>query len=223
MKRKLTKSAANQVELPQGSYVFSARAPGYTDRTERVQVAGGETRSLEFTLARVPAPPAVAAHGMGDFEDPSAWRKDGDLWVHQGAGFIPYKLSSSGVFTFTVELLKGGNVFHGGRIRWCVQYLDPKNYLLFELDRKNFWAEVVENGKKLEREKAQHDLDKQKAYTIQIEITPDRLVHKIRNGNDWIVLDSFSEPGRNFTQGKFGFLIQGNDEIGITDLKFTAK
>ena len=215
----------NQFELPAGNYVFLAKAPGYADQTERVQVAAGETRSLEFTLARerIPAPVAAPVGGIADFEDASAWKKDGELWVHRGAGFIPYKLPSKGVFTFTVELLKGGNVFRGGRIRWCVQYLDARNYLLFELDRKNFWAEVMEKGKKYERAKTQHDLEKQKAFTVQIDASAERLVHKINNGSEWIVLDSFAEPGRDFTQGKFGFLIQGNDEIGLADFKFTPK
>jgi len=39
-------------------------------------------------------------------------------------------------------------------------------------------------------------------------------------GDQWKVLDTFVEQGRDFTQGKFGFLIQGNDEIAISDFKF---
>jgi len=221
-------AANNQLDLPAGNYVFLAKAPGYTDRTERVQVAAGETHTVELALAReripaVVAPPAAIAGGIGDFEDPSAWKKEGELWVHKGGGFIPYKLPSKGVFEFTVELLKGGSVFRGGRIRWTLQYLDAKNYLLFELDKKNFWAEVVEKGKKLERAKTQHDLEKQKAFTIQIDSSADHLITKVRNGEEWLVLDSFSEPGRDFTKGKFAFLIQGSDEIGVSDFKFTPK
>ena len=98
---------------------------------------------------------AVAKTGdITGFDEPDAWKKDGDVWVHKGGGFVPYKLGPRGVYTFTVELVKGGGVFHGGRIRWCVEYIDSKNYLLFELDKKNFWAEVVEKGKKLERAKS---------------------------------------------------------------------
>jgi hypothetical protein len=49
-------------------------------------------------------------------------------------------------------------------------------------------------------------------------------VHKIKdNGGQWVVLDTFAEPGRNFTNGPFGFLIQGNDEIGISDFSFVPK
>lgn len=215
----------NQIELPPGNYVFSASAPGFTEFTTRVQLAAGENRAVDFTLARErpAAPPPVVASGMAEFENAPSWKKDGDSWIHKGGGFVPYKLPPKGVFTFTAELLKGGGVFRGGQIRWCLQYLDSKNYLLYEMDRKNFWAGVIEKGQRLERVKAPHNLGNLKAFTIQIEVTPDRLVQKVRVGDQWKVLDTFVEPGRDFTQGKFGFLIQGNDEIAISNFKFLPK
>ncbi|HML18580.1 MAG TPA: PEGA domain-containing protein [Bryobacteraceae bacterium] len=215
---------ANQLDLPAGSYIFFAKAPGYVDKIERLQVAAGETRTLEVSLAKEHVAVAAAKNGgIADFEEAGAWKKDGELWVHRGGGFVPYKLGPQGVYTFTVELLHGGNVFKGGRIRWAVQYADAKNYLLYELDKKTFWAEVVEKGKKLERAKTEHGVPNQKAYTVQIEITAEHVVTRIKNGNDWLVLDSFAEPGRNPASGKFGFLIQGNDEIGISDFTFQPK
>jgi hypothetical protein len=217
----------NQFELPPGSYVFSASAPGFVESSTRVQLAAGENREVDFTLARerqaAPPPVVAAPGGMAEFEDAQSWKKDGDNWIHKGGGFVPYKLPPNGVFTFTVQLLKGGGVFRAGQIRWCLQYLDPKNYLLYEMDRKNFWAGVVEKGKRAERVKAPHNLGDQKAFTIQIEVAADHLVTKVRVGDEWKVLDTFAEPGRDFTQGKFGFLIQGNDEIAISDFKFLRK
>ena len=214
---------ANQLDLPAGSYIFFAKAPGYVDNIVRVQVAAGETRTVEVTLAKEHVAAGAKNGGIDDFEEAGAWKKDGELWVHRGGGFVPYKLAPKGVYTFTVELLRGGNVFKGGRIRWAVQYVDAKNYLLYELDKKTFWAEVVEKGKKLERAKTEHGVPNQKAYTIQIEVTPDHVVTRIKNGSDWLVLDSFAEPGRNPASGKFGFLIQGSDEIGISDFTFQPK
>ena len=212
----------NQIELPAGSYAFSASAPGFAESTTRLQLGAGENREVEFTLARErpAAPPPPVARGMAEFEDAPNWKKEGDNWTHKGGGFVPYKLPPKGVFTFTVQLLKGGGVFRAGQIRWCIEYLDPKNYLLYEMDRKNFWAGVLQKGQRLERVKAPHNLGNQKAFTIQIEVTPDRLVQKVRVGDQWKVLDNFVEEGRDFTQGKFGFLIQGNDEIAISDFQF---
>jgi hypothetical protein len=55
-------------------------------------------------------------------------------------------------------------------------------------------------------------------------VTPDHCVHRLKNpSGQWIVLDSFAEPGRDFTAGKFGFLIQGSDEIAVSDFNFSPK
>ncbi|MGA2274448.1 MAG: PEGA domain-containing protein [Bryobacteraceae bacterium] len=215
----------SQIELPAGTYVFSATAPGFNASTTRVQLAAGENREVDFNLAREQAaPPPVVANAMALFEDAQSWTKDGDNWVHKGGGFVPFKPPPKGILTFNVELVKGGGVFRAGAIRWCLQYLDSKNYLLFEIDRKNFRAWVIKNGQRLERvPKTPHNLGNQKTFTIQIEVTPDRLVQKVRGGEEWKALDTFAEPGRDFTQGKFGFLIQGNDEIAISDFKFQPR
>jgi hypothetical protein len=220
--------SGNQVDLPPGNYVITGRAQGYTERTERLQVAAGETHSLDLALARVVVaaalPPAPKVGGMADFEDAGAWSKQGDLWTHKGGGFIPYKAKASGVITFTVQLLRGGNLFRGGRIRWVLQYVDAKNYDLFELDRKNLWSKVIIDGKMFERGKYEHNLsDKDKLYTLQIEVAPEHLTHRVMNGGAWMPLDTWAETGRDFTQGKFGFLVQGSDEIGITDFQLMPK
>ena len=216
----------NQMDLPVGNYIFTARAAGYVDRTERVQIGAGETHPLELALAKVPVvpPPAPKNFGIGDFEDPNAWSKQGDVWTHKGGGVIPYKLPANGTFTFTVRLLRGGGLFRGGRIRWAVQYVDAKNYDLFELDRKALASKVIEGGKTYDRGKFEHGLnDKEMAYTVQVDVSPGQLVHRIRNGENWLVLDTWKEPGRKFTEGKFAFLVQGGDEIGLSDFKFVPR
>jgi hypothetical protein len=216
----------NQLDLPPGSYVFTARAPGYAEKTEKLQVNAGATQPLELALGKIAVapPPAPKLFGMGDFEDPNAWSKQGDLWSHKGGGVIPYKLPTNGTFTFTVRLLRGGSLFRGGRIRWAVQYTDSKNYDLFELDRKVLSSKVIEGGKTYDRGKFEHGLnDKDMLYTIQIDVSPGQLVHRLQNGENWVVLDTWKEPGRKFNEGKFAFLVQGNDEIGLSDFKFTPR
>jgi hypothetical protein len=172
-----------------------------------------------------PARPAPKAGTMEDWDDPSAWKMQDGVYVHQGKGFIGYKLPPNGVFTFTVELIKGGNFLHGGKVSWCLQYMDAKDYSLFEMDNKNFWGKVVSKGKTTERTHAPlNDLAKQKSFTIQIEVTPERVVHKlIMAGGEAMNLDVWAETGRNFSEGKFGFLVSGNDEIGLTEFKFQPK
>jgi len=216
--------SGSQIDLPPGSYSFSAKAPGFSDRTERVQVAAGTQATVDLTLASARVVSSgPKAGGMADWEDPSGWTKDGEAWVHKGGNFVAYKLPAKGTYEFTVQLLKGGNLFRGGHIRWYVDYVDPKNYGLFEIDKKTFWAKEVTSGKTKDREKTAHGLENQKTFTIRVEVSPDHVVHRLKTGDTWLTLDSWTEAGRNFSDGKFGFYIPGNDELGITDFKFTPK
>lgn len=173
--------------------------------------------------AAPPPPPKVGT--MADWVEPAAWKMENGVYLNQVKGFIPYKLPPKGVFTFTVELVKGGSFLHGGRVRWYLNYIDAKNYAQFEMDNKNFWAKVVsKGGKAQERTHTQiKDLGNQKSFTIEIDVTPEHIVHKLMVGGEWMTLDSWAETGHNFSEGKFGFFIQGNDEIGLTDFKFQPK
>ena len=215
----------DSIDLPPGTYMVFGKAPGYSDRVERVQLGAGESRSVAMTLAKTAVVAPVSKAGdITSFFEPDDWKKDGELYVRKGGGFVPYKLGPRGVYQFTVELVKGGGVFRGGRIRWFASYVDPKNYLQYELDQHTFWAEVIEKGKKLERAKMQHGQENQKQFTIQIEITPEHIVHRIKGADgQYTLLDSFAEPGRNFIAGPFGFLIQGSDEIGISNFSFQPR
>jgi hypothetical protein len=62
---------------------------------------------------------------------------------------------------------------------------------------------------------------KDKAWAIQIEISPTSLIQRIQKDQQWITLDTWTKPEHKFADGKFGFDVQGNDEIGVSDFKFT--
>jgi hypothetical protein len=230
-----------------GDHAVEIRRDGYVSRRSQRSFKAGDTVTIagsDATLAAVPpppptvvkkvepppppkkeaAPPPPQAGTMADWENPSAWKMENGVWLHKGAGFVPYKLPPKGVFAFTVSLVKGGGFLHSGHIRWAVNYKDSKNYALYEMDNKNFWARVVTNGKTFERTHTQlKDLQKQKSFTIQIDVTPEHIVHKMFVDGDWINLDAWAETGRNFSEGKFGFLLNGSEEISLSDFKFTPQ
>ncbi|HEX5432344.1 MAG TPA: PEGA domain-containing protein, partial [Bryobacteraceae bacterium] len=229
--------------IPPGNHTIELRHDRFVTRSlqrkftagQTVVISGADATLAELHLPPPPkklpppapvklAPPPPKPGTMADWENNAVWHRENGEWTHQGEGFLAYKLPANGVFTFTVELLKGGGLFHSGKIRWCLNYIDDKNYALFEMDNKNFWAKVVQNGKTFERTKTPlKDLDKQKQFTIQIDVTPEHIVHKIFAGGEWVNLDAWAETGRNFSKGKFGFLMQGDDEIGIRSFKFQPK
>jgi len=168
------------------------------------------------------APPARVT-SMDGFDSPEGWMKqDNDVWRHKGGGFLTYKLPSHGVFTFAVYLVKGGSLFRGGRVRWVTDYVDSKNYVLSELDDNTLTVRDYINGKASDHGKFKHNVEsKDKAWAIQIEISPDSLIQKIQKDQQWITLDTWTKPEHKFSDGKFGFLVQGSDEIGVSDFKFT--
>lgn len=171
-----------------------------------------------------PAPAPRASGTLANFDTPDAWQQIQGVWRHKGAATLTYSTPPDGIFTFSIYMLKGGSLLRGGRVRWFLNYLDPKNYALFELDEENFWAKVVENGKTLERKKVAHKQDKNmRVWNIQIDAGAQRLVHKIQSDTAWVDLDSWSEPGRDFTKGKFGILVNGTDEVGLSNFAFTGR
>jgi hypothetical protein len=172
----------------------------------------------EVETVKEKPPPAPKAGSIADFEDPLQWKEDNGGYVHSGAAFLPYSMPPKGQFTFTVQLLKGA------KARWRLMYLDPRNFAQFEIDNKTFVAKVFSDGKSVDRTRTSlRNLDKQKEFTILIDVAPEHIVHKLRSGDGWMPLDAWSEPGVRYAVGKFGFLVQGNDQIGLADFKFQPK
>ncbi|HLJ13025.1 MAG TPA: PEGA domain-containing protein [Bryobacteraceae bacterium] len=214
----------NSIQLPTGVYTFTAKAPGFGEKSERVVVLAGESRNVELHLTpEKAAPAAVHAGTMADWLNPGSWEKNEDgVFVHKGGNFVQFRMTpTTGIFVFQVQLLKGGGVFHSGRIRWFLNFKDPRDYVLFELEKKALTSKNVVNGKSIDREKAQHEENKDNRYTIQLDVSPGRIVTKMQTGGQWEVLDDWKEPGRDFSSGTFGFYIPGNDEIGLTKFQFT--
>jgi hypothetical protein len=160
---------------------------------------------------------------MEGFESQEGWMpQDNGVWRHKGGGILTYKLPSNGVFTFAIYLVKGGNLFRGGRARWVMDYIDSKNYVYSELDDNNLTIHDIVNGKNTEHAKIKHNVEsKDKAWAIQIEISSDHLIQRIQKDQNWITLDNWVNPEHKFADGKFGFWVQGSDEIGVSDFKFT--
>ena len=227
-----------------GDHMIGLRRDHFTPKQFSRSFAAGQTVTINGSDAvlaaeRAPAPPPpppapkpepvapkappVRVTSMDGFEHLESWMKqDNDVWRHKGGGFLTYKLPSHGVFTFAVYLVKGGSLFRGGRVRWVTDYIDARNYVVSELDDNSLTVRDYVNGKPSDHGKFKHNVDsKDKAWAIQIEISPDSLIQRIQKDQQWITLDTWTKPEHKFTDGKFGFDVQGNDEIGVSDFKFT--
>ncbi len=211
---------AGTMNLPMGTYTVIARAPGYVEESKAVQVNQGELATLDLPLRKEGGGTIQKPVVQADWEHPNEWTPDNGWIVHKGGGFVPFSAHPTvGVFTFSAQLVKGGRVFGGKQIQWYLNYVDSRNYILFQIDKKSLQSKIVTDGKESKRPKQALNTDE--PFTIQIEVSPNSIVHKLREDNTWTVIDTLSQPGVG--QGKFGFLIPGNDELAISHFTFTPR
>jgi hypothetical protein len=110
----------------------------------------------------------------------------------------------------------------GHLLQWVFNYSDPKNYILFQIDDDNFHRTVVRNGEKTNEIIVPDKGDKKSFRTFGIRVSPAALVSQIKHGDSWTVLDRWTQPGADLSQGKFGFYIPGNDEVALSSFSHYA-
>jgi hypothetical protein len=153
-----------------------------------------------------------------DWERPGDWKSSEGWLVHTGGNFVPFSAQpSTGTFQFSVSLRKGGLI--NKNIKWRAAFMDDRNYVQYQLDKKGLESRVVTNGRSVNRPKAESE--GQDPFTLQIQITEDSIITRIRRGEQWITLDTLMKTGAG--NGKFGFFIPGNDEIAIAGFSFSPR
>jgi hypothetical protein len=191
------------VALTPGTYELTARV-GNFPRSVPVEVAAGEYRAI--------GPLSLAPGGIQDFADPGSWKSDQGWSVRRGGGFVLNNSpSTAGTFIFSAILDKGK------LLQWVFNYVDDRNYELFQMDDNFFYRSQVRDGKKTDEVKVAFRSDKKKARTFQVVVSPTRIVHQIQQGNGWASVDFWSPPTGNLTSGKFGFYLPNNDEIRVSN------
>jgi len=196
-----------RLSLPAGSYTLTAQVPGDPVSASMVEVRAGEIKNLDLQLA---------ARGMANWEGPEgAWRKENNYFVRRGGGFIFYRATpATGAFVFSILPLKGH------KLQWVFDFSDDHNYLLFQMDENYFYRRQVVNGKVVQEVEIPVKSDKKRFRTFQITVAPDHITHQIQQGNSWVQLDAYSLPGVNLAAGKFGLLIQGGDEVALSNFRY---
>jgi serine/threonine protein kinase len=195
-------SSGTALSLPAGSYTLTAKTADNFTRSSTVEVAAGQSRSLDLPLA---------PSGMAKWNDPTGWKEEKGWFVRKGGDFVMYSVSpTTGTFVFSGMLTKGH------RLQWMLNCTDADNYVLFQMDDNNFYRTVVKNGKKGDEAKIPYKSGKKTFRTLQIRVTPNEIVHQIRQGDGWVALDRWTEPGSNLSLGRFGFYIPGNDQVALS-------
>ncbi len=113
-------SSGVPLNLAPGTYTLTARTAERFTRSSTLEVIAGQSKTLDLSLA---------PSGMSSWDDPGAWKREGDSFIRKGGDFVLYRVvPASGTFIFSAMLTKGH------LLQWVLNYSDPKNYVLFQID-----------------------------------------------------------------------------------------
>ena len=213
-----------KLSLEEGEYQVTAHGPGHVDTVATVALEGGETKKINLLSSK---------NGMELW--PQGWSQNGGWFQRRGGGFVLYdKPGLSGIVEFTAKLHRSHNPFGGGpHLKWVVNFLDDRNYILFQMDGKYFYRTEVIDGNRNAPQKIQHHIpDHSDFVNLQIQIQPGRVENRWSvNGGDWKILDDFgmsTAPSlfkgkvQSFNEGRFGFYLPGHDEVEISNFSHYA-
>ena len=201
-------SSGVPLSVAPGTYTLTARTPDRFTRSSTFEVVAGQSKTLDLSLA---------PSGMSKWNDAAGWKREGDAFVRKGGDFVLYGVApTSGTFGFSAMLTKGRV------LQWVLNYTDPKNYVLFQIDENNFYRSVIHNGEKTDEIIVPHKGEKKSFRMIQIRVSPGEIIHEIKQGDRWTVLDRWAQPGTNLGSGKFGFYIPGNDQVALSSFAHYA-
>jgi eukaryotic-like serine/threonine-protein kinase len=196
-------SSGAPLTLPAGAYTLAARTVDSLVRTSSLEIAAGQSRTLDLSLA---------PDGMSRWDDPAGWKQDKGIFTRKGGDYVLYGVTpTAGTFVFSAMLTKGH------RLQWVVNYVDANNYDLFQIDDNNFYRSDIRNGQKVSDIKIPHKGEKKSFRTVQIHISPTEIVHQIKQGDAWVVIDRCTQPGVNLSLGKFGFYLPGGDQVSLAN------
>jgi tetratricopeptide (TPR) repeat protein len=201
-------SSGVPLNLAPGTYTLTARTADRFTRSSTLDVVAGQSKALDLSLA---------PNGMSKWDDPGAWKHEGDSFTRKGGDFALYGVApTSGTFILSAMLTKGH------LLQWVFNYTDSKNYVLFQMDENNFYRSVIHNGNKTDEIIVPHKGEKKSFRTLHVRVTPTEIVHQIKQGNSWSVVDRWTQPGANLSLGKFGFYIPGNDQVALSSFAHYA-
>jgi eukaryotic-like serine/threonine-protein kinase len=211
--------APGAIELEEGDYLFTARSNGFTDSSASVTVKAGAVQNVNLTLGAIPKPraaPQSVVHNMNEADWDQPWTRDNEWFTRRAGGFVLYKITpTAGTFQFTVR-------GKGGKDRWALVWANNRNYILFELDKQTYTCTEYRDGKKGPQHAEKKKLGlKDDSHTIRMTVEPNKLAVALVAGGNATVLDEWTRTDVSFTDGKFGFFLNG--QMWLANFTFTAR
>jgi len=187
-------------------------------------VLSGEDVTLEPVRAE-PTPETAAPPESvpAPAPDPSVEMKGEQ--VRKGGGFVAYHTPKApGHYTFEAHSHIGGILKHN-KLQWYAGFVDSENYVLYTVDGKHAIVREIHDGKSLEINRVDFNADSNQWVQVDLSVKPNLISVRVKTPDGaWSDLGSVaSQGGRDFTQGKVGFYIPGNEEVAIANFRFSSR
>jgi hypothetical protein len=144
--------------------------------------------------------------------------------VRKGGGFVAYHVpKSTGHYSFSAHSRIGGFLKHS-KLQWYAGYQDSENYVLFTVDGKHAIVREIRDGKPVEVNRIPFSVDSNQWVQVDLSVKPGSIDARVRTPDEpWNDVGAVTSDGRDFTQGKVGFYVPGNDEIAVANFRFANR
>jgi hypothetical protein len=193
--------------LPDGSYLVSARAQGYSNKSEGVVIHPGQPAQVSLALTKI-----VTERGMNPADWDGVWSREEQWFVREPGGIILHKPSFWGTVQFDVRTREAGWPSNP-RVRIVTNVADARNYTLIEIGKDDYQLFEVKNGNRVKQKELPLRVAN-RIYSVILTLDANRTSIRINN--------SFSDDFGGGS-GRFGFLVDGKDKIYLANFKLMSR
>ncbi|MBV8832670.1 MAG: hypothetical protein JO108_26005 [Acidobacteriaceae bacterium] len=189
---------------------------------ETISLSGPDVTLDKVIVPETKPPPEPPAAAPDSHSQPNSMEIEGQR-VQKGGGFVPYHVpKTSGRYTFSAQARKSG-LFKHPKVQWFAAYEDPDNYVLFTADGKHASVREVRDGKSTDLSRVPFNFDNNEWVQVDLTVRQNVINARVKTQNSaWADLGPISSEGRDFTKGKVGFYIPGNDEVAVANFRFAG-
>jgi serine/threonine-protein kinase len=179
-------------------------------------------------IATIPAPGSDAAKANKENWPKSAGWKYENPWYVVPVGqpqLFPH-MPLNGTITFLVyRRAPALPPWSTAEVSWIANYIDSNNYVEFRIAGGNFrrvdhvrgTSKIFPSKLKVRSQAKGRDA----SYRVEITISANGITHRLQSGDHWETIDTWSEPGRDYSKGAFGFWLAGTkDELLVSGFNF---
>ncbi len=182
-----------------------------------------DNKAVPSPATPVTVPAATATEAGGNTAQSGSMEIPGEQ-VRRGNGmqFVPYHTPRvAGRYSFQAQARVGG-IFKKGKLQWYAGYVDSQNYILFTLDGKHATIHEVRNGKSTEVNRVPFNVDSNQWVQVDLSVRAKSIDARVKTPDSgWSDVGAVSSTDHDFTQGRVGLYIPGNDEVAVSDFRFS--